>query len=111
METSTIEREAKNARDETMRLSGPFQALWKVTFFDLPLSVASETLRFVGRRMQAHGDHIASLNSCRSVPEFIDAHSHFVRSVVDDYGQETSRFMEDVRGTMSDMRNQFNKAA
>jgi len=111
IDTSTIEREVKNTREETMKLSGPFQALLKVTFFDLPLSIASETLRFAGRRFQAQGDHLASLNACRTVPEIIDVQSHFVRSAVDAYGQETSKIMEDVRGTMTEMRSQFNKAA
>lgn len=110
MDTSTIERQARNVREESLRLSAPLQAFWKATFFDVPFSIASQTLRFVGRRLQAQGEHLASLNACRSVPEFIDAHSQFVRGAVDAYGQETSKIMDDVRGTMGNVRNQVNDA-
>jgi hypothetical protein len=111
MDTPAIDREIRNARDETLKLTAPFQAMWKVTLFDLPLGVASETLRFFGRRMQAHGEHLASLNTCRTVPEIIDANSHFVRSFVDEYGQETNKIMQDVRGTMDELRSNVGKAA
>jgi hypothetical protein len=110
MDTSTIERGATNVREETLRLSAPLQAFWRATFYDVPLSVASETLRFFGQRLQAHGEHLASLNACRSVPEFIDANSQFVRGAMDAYGQETSKIMEDVRGTMGNVQNQVSEA-
>jgi hypothetical protein len=103
---NAIERGARNVREETLRLSAPMQAFWRATFFDVPLSFASETLRFVGSRLQAHGEHLASLNSCRSVPEFIDANSQYVRGAMDAYGQETTKLMEDVRGTMGKVQNQ-----
>ena len=108
MDTS-IERGA-NVREETLKFSAPMQAFWRVTLFDVPLNVASETLRFLGRRMQAQGEHLASLNSCRSVPEFIEAQSQFVRGAMDAYGQETSKIMEDVRGTMGNVQNQVSDA-
>jgi hypothetical protein len=111
MDTSTIEREAKVARDDAMKLTAPLQTFWKMTFFDMPLAVASESMRFFGSRLQAHGDHLASLNSCRSVPEILDMQSHFVRHTVDVYGQETSKIIKDVRSTANEVQNQMSKAA
>jgi hypothetical protein len=104
-----IEREARNVREETMRLGAPLQALWRATLFDVPLSVASETLRFFGGRLQAQGEHLASLNACRSVPEIIDANSQFVRGAMDAYGRGASKLMEDVRGTMGKVETQVSE--
>ena len=42
MDTSTTEREVKSARDDAMKLAAPFQAFWKMTFFDVPLAVCME---------------------------------------------------------------------
>jgi hypothetical protein len=106
MDTSTIEREAKIARDDAMKLTAPLQTFWKMTFFDMPLAVASESMRFLGSRLQAHGEHLASLNSCRSVPEMLDMQSHFVRHTVDAYGRETSKIIKDVRSTANEVQNQ-----
>jgi hypothetical protein len=111
MDTPTMERDAKLARDETMKLAAPFQMFWKATLIDIPMAVASESMRFCGHRLQAHGDYLANLNHCRSLPEMIEAHSHFVRKTVDVYGHETSKMMEDVRGKVHEAQNQMSKAA
>jgi hypothetical protein len=111
MDTSPIEHDTKTMQDAAIRLTAPFQTLWKVTLFDLPLAVLSESLRFTGRRLQAHADHLESLNSCQSVPEIIEAQSHFVRGAVSEFGQDTGKIMEDVRGTMNEAQDKFSKAA
>jgi hypothetical protein len=111
MDTPTMEREAKMVRDETMKLAAPIQMFWKATFFDIPMAIASESMRFCGRRLQAQADYLTNLNHCRSVPEMIEAHSHFIRNTVDVYGHETGKIMEDVRSTVNEAQNQMNKAA
>jgi ABC-type uncharacterized transport system involved in gliding motility auxiliary subunit len=111
MDTPTMEREAKLARDETMKLAAPFQMFWKATLFDIPMAMASESVRFYGRRLQSHGDYLANLNHCRSVPEMIEAHSHFIRKAVDVFGDEPSKMAEDVRDTVHEAQNQINKTA
>ncbi len=108
---SAIERDTNTMQDEAVRLTAPFRTFWKVTFFDLPLTVLSESMRFAGRRLHAHADHFASLNSCQSVPEMIEAQAQFIRNAVAEFGQETGKIMEDVRGTMSEAQDQFSKAA
>jgi hypothetical protein len=72
----------------------------KSMFLEVPLTVMSETLRFAGSRFQAHGDYLASLLNCRSVPEIVETQSEFVRKSVDDYGAETSRIMDDLRSNI-----------
>jgi hypothetical protein len=111
MDTSTISRDIKNTQDETMKFAAPLQAMWKASLVDLPFGMVSETLRFFGHRLQAHGEYLASLNTCKSLPEVIDCQSHFVRITVDEYGQETNKLMQGVRGKITDMRSQIGKAA
>ena len=83
------------------KLSQPLQLMWKSTFFDLPLVLMSESLRFAGSRLQAQGDYLSTLLSCRSVPEVVETQSEFVRKAVDEYGAEAGRIMEDLRNNMS----------
>jgi hypothetical protein len=84
-----------------MKFNMPFPLLWKSAFLDIPLTLMSETLRFVGTRLQAQGEYLATLTSCRSVPEVVETQSEFVRKAVDDYGAETGRIMEDLRANIS----------
>jgi hypothetical protein len=80
-------------------------ALWSASLLHLPLTVATESLRFTARRLEAQADHIAMLNGCTNVPEFMEVQSQFMRKATDDYGVETGRIMEEVRAAMA------NKAA
>lgn len=93
--------ETAQIQQDVLKVAVPFQAAWRNAFFDLPLAVYSEAVRFAGQRLQAQGEFLASLRSCRTVPEVIEAQSRFVRTAVDEYGAETSKIMEDVRATMS----------
>jgi hypothetical protein len=84
-----------------VKFNAPFALLWKSTFLDIPLTLMSESLRFAGTRLQAQGEYLATLISCRSVPEIVETQSEFVRKAVDDYGAETGRIMEDLRTNIS----------
>ncbi len=101
MNEHVMGQEAKQIQDDVLKAAVPFQAAWRKAFFDLPLGLFSETIRFAGQRLQAQGDFIASLRTCRTIPEVMDAQSRFVRETVDEYGAETGKIMEDVRATMS----------
>jgi len=94
-------QQAVQMQENVFKLSMPLQTAWRNAFFDLPLTVYADTMRFIGQRMQAHGDFFASLRSCHTVPEVIEAQSSFVRTAVDQYGAETSKIMGDVRASMS----------
>lgn len=76
-------------------------ALLGASFLHLPLTVASETLRFTARRLEAQADHLNMINRCSSVPEIMEAYSQFMRKATDDYGVETGRIMEEVRATIA----------
>jgi len=75
-------------------------ALWSASVLHLPLTVASETLRFTARRLQAQADHLATVNRCANVPEFMEAQTQFIRKASDDYGVETGRIMQEVRAVI-----------
>lgn len=89
------------SQDEALQMSAPLQTAWRKACVDLPLTVLSESLHFFGHRLEAQSQFIASLTSCKSMPEMIEVQSQFMRTAVNDYGTETSRIMHDVRSTMS----------
>ena len=84
-----------------MKFNMPFPQMWKSAFLDVPLTMMSKSLRFAGARLQAQGEYLATLISCRSVPEVVETQSEFVRKAVDDYGAEAGRIMEDLRTNIS----------
>jgi hypothetical protein len=62
---------------------------------DWPVTVASESLRFTAHRLRAHSDYYDELQGCGSVPDLIEAHSHFMRQVFEDYGTEATKVLKD----------------
>ena len=84
-----------------LKFNLPVQLMWKSTFLEMPLTLASESLRFAGSRLQAQADYLSSLLNCRSVPEVVETQSEFVRKAVDEYGAEAGRIMEDLRANIS----------
>lgn len=101
MNEHTIGLTSVQTQEEMMNMALPLQNAWRKLCFDLPFVVLSEGLRFAGHRLQAQSEFVASLGSCRTVPEVMEVQSQFVRRAVDEYGSETSRIMDDVRSTMS----------
>lgn len=93
--------ESEAMQDNLLQLSPALRGSWHKFCYDLPLTVASEWLRFFGQRLQAQGEFLANLRTCQTVPEVMDVQSRFVRTAVDEYGAKTSKIMEDVRSTMS----------
>lgn len=101
MDAPAIGPKAGYMEESFVKAAAPFQIAWKRAWFDLPFTFASEALRFAAQRLQAQGDFLASLETCQTVPEVIDAQSRFVRTAVGDYGSETSKIIEDVRRSVS----------
>lgn len=89
------------SQEEALQMAAPLQTAWRKACVDLPLTVLSETLHFFGHRLEAQAQLVASLTSCRSMPEMIEVQSQFMRTAVNDYGSETSKIMGDVRSTMN----------
>jgi hypothetical protein len=77
----------------------PLQLMWKTTFLELPLTVISESLRFVGQRLEAQSQLFATLNRCHSVPEFIETQSEFSRKAFSDYGAGAGKILDSFRNT------------
>ena len=97
----TIPFDGKQIREEAMEMAAPLQAAWRKAYLELPLTILSESLRFFGQRLQAQGEFIASLTSCKTMPDVMEAQSQFMRTAVTDYGAETTKIMEDVRSSVS----------
>jgi hypothetical protein len=89
------------SQDEALQMAAPLQNAWRKAYIDLPLAVLSETLHFVGQRLEAQSQLVANLTSCKSMPEVIEVQSQFMRTAVNDYGSGTSKIMDDVRSTMN----------
>ena len=95
METQTINSEVQNAQNQVLAATAPLQAVWRQTYIEWPVALASESLRFAAHRLRAHSDFYGKLQSCGSVPEFIEAHSDFMRGAFDDYGAEASKVIKE----------------
>jgi hypothetical protein len=101
MNDPMMAQETKQLQQEALAAAAPLQAALRKALFDLPLTMFSESIRFVGQRMQAHSDFLEHLRTCQSVPEVIEAQSIFVRETVDQYGAETNKIVSEVRETMN----------
>lgn len=101
MDDATMRPEAARLEANVLKAALPFQAMWGKSWFDLPLLVFSESLRFWGQRLQAQGEFLGSLRSCRTVPDVMEAQSKFARTVVNDYGAETNKIMDDIRASVN----------
>lgn len=89
------------AEENVFKASTAMQASWQKLCYDLPLTAVLEWLRFASQRLHAQSEFVASLRTCQSMPQVMEAQSKFVRGAVEDYGVETSKFMEDVRSAMN----------
>lgn len=71
--------------------------LWRSMALDLPLSLTAESMRFAGRRLEAHAEHWKALACCASVSEAIELQSGFVARTVSDYQTEADLMSRDVQ--------------
>jgi hypothetical protein len=95
METQAISSEMQDAQNRILAATAPLHEVWRQTWIEWPVAMASESLRFAAHRLRAHSDFYGKIQSCGSVPEFIEAQSKFVRSAFDDYGTEATKVMKD----------------
>jgi adenine deaminase len=95
MDTQTFNAEAQNAQNQVLAATGPLQQVWRQTWIEWPVMIASESLRFTAHRLRAHSSYYDELQGCGSVPEFIEAHSHFMRKAFEDYGAEATKALKD----------------
>jgi hypothetical protein len=101
MDEQTMRSQSEQFQREASKVAAPLQAAWRKVYFDLPLTMVSEVMRFAGQRLQAQGEFLANLKTCHTVPDLMEVQSDFMRTAVDDYGVETSRLMNDVRSSVN----------
>lgn len=103
MDEQSIRSRSEDPREEALRMAAPLRTAWHKMYFDLPLAMMSEAMRFAGQRLQAQGELFSGLRACRSVPDMIETQSTFVRTAVNDYGVETGKIANDVRSAVNKM--------
>ena len=95
METQAFGSEVQNMQDSFLAATAPLKEVWRQTWIEWPVSIASESLRFAAHRLRAHGDFYSKLQTCASMPEMFEAHSSFMRSTLDDYGTEAGKVIKE----------------
>ncbi len=95
METQAISSEIQNVQNKFFSAATPLQDVWRQTWIEWPVALASESLRFAAHRMRAHSDFYGKIQSCGSVPELLEAHSTFMRGAFNDYGTEATKVIKD----------------
>ena len=75
-------------------LAASLPAVWKAMMLDLPLTLAAQSLRFVGHRLQAQADFLSSLAQCRSFTDAVTVQSAFAQAAMNDYSVGAVRLME-----------------
>lgn len=69
---------------------------WRALTIDLPLRLASESMRFTSRRLQAQADHLAALAGCGSLEGAFALNAEFLSKGVSDYKNEANTLSHDV---------------
>jgi hypothetical protein len=90
-----------NTEHWTQLAQVPFATAWKAAFFDLPLAVLSQAMRFTAHRLEAQVDFLTTVNKCKTMPEIVEAQSQFIQKATGDLSVETGRFLEEVRAKMA----------
>ncbi|MEW5420431.1 phasin family protein [Amorphus sp. 3PC139-8] len=86
---------------ENVVYPGPFFTLWKRMAVDVPLTVASEALRFAGHRLEAQAELYSELAKCGTLSEVIDAQSTYMQDTAGDVSAATSKMMEEAQAVIS----------
>lgn len=71
----------------------------KTCFFDLPMAMANETLRFAAHRLGEQAKLASAASSCKTPFELAETQSAFVRSTINDYQKKAEMFVHRVQET------------
>lgn len=69
---------------------------WRAFAVDLPLRIATETVRFTGCRLQAQADHLAALTRCGSLKDAFELQTAFLTRSIADYQAEARTLSHEV---------------
>jgi hypothetical protein len=79
--------------------SKPTVEAFKTYFFDLPMAMANEALRFAAHRLEEQAK-LASAASSRKTPfELAETQSAFVRNTINDYQKKAEMFVHQAQKT------------
>ena len=79
---------AEAEEEAAVMLSEPIIATWKAYFFDMPLMVVRELLRFMAHRFEKQAALLSRLAASKTATETIEAQTAFLDTALGDYGNE-----------------------
>ena len=79
--------------------SKPTVEAFKAYFFDLPMAMANEALRFAAHRLEEQAKLASAASSCKTPFELVEAQSAFVRGTVVDYQRKAEMFVYQTQKT------------
>lgn len=84
----------------------PSVTMWKPTieafktyFFDLPVAMANEALRFAAHRLEEQAKLASAASSCKTPFELAATQSAFFRSTISDYQKKAEMFVHQAQKT------------
>jgi len=71
----------------------------KKYFFDLPMAMTNETLRFAAHRLEEQAKLASAASSCKTPFELAETQSAFVLSTINDYQKTAEMFVHQAQKT------------
>lgn len=72
---------------------------FKTYFFDLPMAMANEALRFAAHRLEEQAKLASAVSSCKTPFELAETQSAFVRSTINDYQKKAEMFVHQAQSS------------
>jgi hypothetical protein len=77
----------------------PTVEAFKRYFFDLPMAMANEALRFAAHRLEEQAKFASAVSNCKTPFELAETQSAFVRSTVNDYQKKAEMFVHQAQNS------------
>jgi hypothetical protein len=78
----------------------PIVAACRAYFLDLPMAMTSETLRFMGHRLEEQAKLLSSLSTCHTLSDVTEVQASFFKTAVGDYRKEAGTLMHRAKETV-----------
>ncbi len=85
------------ADEPSVTVSKPTVEAFKAYFFDLPMAMANEALRFAAHRLEEQARLVSAASNCKTPFELAQTQSAFVRSAISDYQKKAEMFVHQVQ--------------
>jgi hypothetical protein len=79
----------------------PIAAACKAYFVDLPIAMTSETLRFMGHRLEEQAKLLSTLSACHTLSEVTEVQAAFFKTAVGEYRKEAGTLVHRAKERVS----------